>query len=65
MAPEQAVGDVVDHRADLYAWGVMADELLCGGHLFAGKTGPSPLIAAHLAELPAPLATRMRGARVR
>ena len=38
MAPEQAVGDAVDHRADLYAWGVMAYELLAGEHPFAGKT---------------------------
>ncbi|WP_411281532.1 protein kinase domain-containing protein [Gemmatimonas sp.] len=59
MAPEQAVGDVVDHRADLYAWGVVAYELLSGAHPFAGKAGPSQLIAAHLAELPAPLASRM------
>ncbi|WP_373063342.1 serine/threonine-protein kinase [Gemmatimonas sp.] len=58
MAPEQAVGDVVDHRADLYAWGVVACELLCGAHPFAGKAGPSQLIAAHLAELPASLASR-------
>ena len=58
MAPEQAVGDMVDHRADLYAWGVVAYELFSGAHPFAGKTGPSQLIAAHLAELPASLASR-------
>jgi len=46
MAPEQAVGDVVDHRADLYAWGVVAYELFSGAHPFAGKAGPSQLIAA-------------------
>jgi serine/threonine protein kinase len=28
MAPEQVAGDNVDHRADIYAWGVVAWELL-------------------------------------
>jgi serine/threonine-protein kinase len=56
MAPEQAVGDVAtDHRADLYAWGVMAYELLSGAHPFARHTTPAALVAAHLTEIPAPL----------
>jgi len=58
MAPEQAVGESVDHRADLYAWGVVAYELLAGQHPFAGKSGTSQLIAAHIAETPTPLAER-------
>ena len=58
MAPEQAVGEAVDHRADLYAWGVVAYELLSGAHPFAGKSGASQLIAAHLAETPVSLAVR-------
>ncbi len=38
MAPEQVAGDPnVDHRADIYAWGVVAWELLGGKHPFAGK----------------------------
>jgi serine/threonine-protein kinase len=61
MAPEQAVGDAVDARADLYAWGVVAYELLAGRHPFAGKTSSQQLIAAHLAEAPAPLATAAPG----
>jgi serine/threonine-protein kinase len=61
MAPEQAVGDTVDHRADLYAWGVMAYELLTGAHPFAGKTSAQQLIAAHVSEKPAPLGSRAHG----
>jgi serine/threonine-protein kinase len=55
MAPEQAVGDEVDARADIYAWGVVAYELLAGRHPFAGKATAQQLIAAQIAESPQPL----------
>ena len=55
MAPEQAVGDTVDQRTDLYAWGVMAYELLSGAHPFSRHTTPHQLITAHLTEAPAPI----------
>jgi serine/threonine-protein kinase len=61
MAPEQAVGGDVDLRADIYAWGVVAYELLSGAHPFAGKANASQMIAAHLSEAPAPLAPRIVG----
>ena len=58
MAPEQAVGDAaLDHRADLYALGVIAYELTAGVHPFAGRSAQA-LVVAHLTELPAPLAER-------
>ncbi|MGH7534360.1 MAG: serine/threonine-protein kinase, partial [Gemmatimonadales bacterium] len=40
MAPEQVAGGEVDHRADLYAWGVVAYEVLAGTHPFADKATP-------------------------
>jgi len=55
MAPEQAVGDSVDQRTDLYAWGVLAYELLSGAHPFVRHTTPHQLITAHLTESPAPI----------
>jgi serine/threonine-protein kinase len=55
MAPEQAAADpVTDHRADLYSWGVLAYELLCGVHPFVGWSGPHRLIVAHLTVPPTP-----------
>jgi tetratricopeptide (TPR) repeat protein/tRNA A-37 threonylcarbamoyl transferase component Bud32 len=53
MSPEQAAGDPnVDHRADLYAWGVMAYELLSGRHPFADRHSVQALVTAHLIEQP-------------
>ena len=58
MAPEQARGDAsIDHRADLYALGVVAYEALAGEHPF-GRRSPRALIAAHRSEAPPPIAER-------
>jgi serine/threonine protein kinase/dienelactone hydrolase len=58
MAPEQAAGGEVDARADIYAWGVIAYEIFAGAHPFASRTTAQGLLAAHIAEAPAPLATK-------
>ncbi|HET6680598.1 MAG TPA: serine/threonine-protein kinase, partial [Gemmatimonadaceae bacterium] len=56
MAPEQAAGDPdTDHRADLYAFGVMAFEVLAGRPPFQGAT-PTKLLAAQMSETPPDLA---------
>src|SRR5919206_402251 len=56
MAPEQAAGDPdVDHRADLYAWGLVAWETLAGRHPFADRKSAFALIGAQLTQVPEPL----------
>ena len=48
MSPEQAAADPqTDHRADLYAFGVVAYELLAGLPPFVGAT-PQAVLAAHV-----------------
>jgi eukaryotic-like serine/threonine-protein kinase len=57
MAPEQAVGDAVDARTDLYALGLLGYEMLAGRQPFEGRTVQQQL-AAHAAEAPPPVASR-------
>jgi serine/threonine protein kinase len=53
MAPEQIAGDpTVDHRADIYSYGIVGYELLAGRSPFAERNAQAALVA-HLAEQPA------------
>ncbi len=51
MAPEQARGDELDARCDVYAAGIILYELLTGSVPFQGK-GPIFVMTAHLTETP-------------
>ena len=61
MSPEQAQGRPVDHRADIYALGVMLYEILAGVPPFEADT-PVTLLHLHATKEPPPL--RERAARV-
>jgi eukaryotic-like serine/threonine-protein kinase len=61
MAPEQAIADPsVDHRADIYAFGVMAYEMLTGALPFVGRSLQATL-AAHAIEKPESIERRRPG----
>lgn len=56
MAPEQAAADpATDLRADIYAFGAVAYEMLAGHAPFAGRS-PQAMLAAHATESPRSIA---------
>jgi serine/threonine protein kinase len=61
MAPEQATASPqTDHRADIYALGAMAYEMLTGAPPFSGRS-PQAVLAAHVVEEPPPVELRRPG----
>ncbi len=55
MSPEQVAAAAVDGRSDIYAFGIMAYELVAGETPFRGTR--QDVVTAHLTESPVPLTT--------
>jgi eukaryotic-like serine/threonine-protein kinase len=60
MAPETALGETVDGRADIYALGCVAYWLLTGKRVFEADT-PLQLVAKHIRSEPVPPSQRVAG----
>ena len=61
MAPEQATAEpTIDHRADIYAVGILAYEMIAGLPPFRGTT-PQAILGAHLTKAPEPIETLREG----
>ena len=54
LSPEQVAGEGGDHRADIYALGIVAYEMLAGAPPFSGPS-PTVVLMKRLAEAPPPL----------
>jgi len=54
MSPEQARGESIDHRADIFATGIMLWEMLTGERLFLGDSDIHTLEKIKKKEVPAP-----------
>ena len=63
LSPEQARGQPVDARTDVFSLGIMLYEMLAGTRPFAGPT-PSDTLAAILREDPPPLSQVATGMRL-
>ena len=53
MAPEQAAGKTVDHRADIYAMGLMLYEMFTGSQVFHAENAVAVALK-HISEAPKP-----------
>ena len=62
MSPEQATGEPLDGRSDLYAVGCLAYEMMTGDPPFLGP--PIEVLRSHVRKTPLPPSSKLRGHQV-
>jgi serine/threonine protein kinase len=60
MSPEQAQGEAIDNRSDIYSLALILYELITGKLPFDAKT-PLDMMKAHVRDAPIPLSSRVAG----
>src|SRR5690606_39821630 len=54
MSPEQALGEALDFKSDLFSFGILAYQMLCGAHPLGDTNNKLQLMQRTISDTPVP-----------